>query len=113
MYDNQADDIWTTFIVTAKEDDEDNEDCETYAGATGAVRYTEELETYVYLTFDGTLEDWRFATYDELYSTNSNGGYFPWDDNSPSNSLLMGLRDDANKIMLSFAALASLMIINI
>jgi hypothetical protein len=81
LFDNNADDYWTTFAISALVGDADS--CATYAGQTGTVGYTEDIETYLYLTFTGTGENWRFATYDEMYSTNTNGGYFPWDDNKP------------------------------
>ena len=50
------------------------------------------METYVYLKFDSTGASWRLATYDEMYSTVTNGGYFPWDDNAPKSDNWLGLR---------------------
>ena len=96
---------WDTFELTAPDDDADG--CATYAGQTGKVGYTEEIDTYVYLEFDDSGEKWRFATYQEMYNTVDNGGLFPWDDNAPSDNIFKGMKAGAFKTVASLIAIST------
>ena len=87
----------------------ENEDtCATYGGKQGEIGYTEEIETYVHISFTNADEGpWRFGTYEELYNTVYNGGEFPWDDNAPTDNKFLGMKDGAQVLALTFFALAS------
>jgi hypothetical protein len=89
-----ADGFWASFIV-AVDADAPVGDCATYNGQSGTIAYTEEIDTYVYLTFTSTGENWRFGTYADLYDTVRDGGIFPWDDNSvdEESNKLIGMKD--------------------
>lgn len=56
---------WGTFTITA-----DPDNCELKGGKAGVVGYTEEIDTYTYLQFNDSPDDyWRLATFDEMYNT--------------------------------------------
>ena len=111
LADDDADGFWDSWTI-AEDADAETGTCPTYGGQAGTVGYTEEIDTYVYLTFTNTGENWRLGTYDDLYDTVFNGGVFPWDDNAVSeDNRFMGMKDGAINLSAQYATLFSAIVL--
>jgi hypothetical protein len=77
LVDTDSDTYWDSFSISAGDTD-----CLTYGGKTGLIQYILSTSTYTNLVFDDGIagEDWKLATFDEMYDTVDNGGVFWWDD---------------------------------
>ena len=97
LKDDDGNGWFSTFEVAA-----DVDNCPTKGGATGVVGYTEEIDTYTYLQFDDTPDDfWRLATFDEMYITVENGGLYPWDDNKPTDDIFKGMKQSGKYLTIT------------
>ena len=100
MADSTASGWYDSFTVAVEADA-----CPTYGGVEGVVGYTEEIDTYTYLTLTDPTEYWRVATFVDMYNTVENGGLFPWDDNRPTDDVFKGMKQAGEYLSLTAAAL--------